>query len=107
MIDNSKAYIICSAIYINDGKEYVHQPKNIKTGYVITGRRHCNCYMTYSILVGKSVKSLKLVNRAVEGFLTSDNLFLDRKEALAFGLNIGQVDPEKRISTTFTSEELY
>lgn len=35
-------YILCAAIWYDDGKEYPHQPVNIKEGYVWCGRRHHN-----------------------------------------------------------------
>jgi hypothetical protein len=39
MIDITKEYIICSAIWFRDGKKYEMQPKNIESGFVISGRR--------------------------------------------------------------------
>jgi len=33
-------YIICAAIWFNDGKTYQHQPKNITEGIIVCGRRH-------------------------------------------------------------------
>lgn len=56
--NNSSEYIICSAIHFDDGKEYVHQPKNIKSGFVVTGRRHHNCYNVLSSL-GKALQFIK------------------------------------------------
>jgi hypothetical protein len=39
-----KEWILCAAILVEDGEEHLHQPRNIKTGFVICGRRHHNCY---------------------------------------------------------------
>jgi hypothetical protein len=45
-------FIICSALYYNDGASHLHQPKNIDTGFVICGRRHHNCYGTLAAIIG-------------------------------------------------------
>jgi len=41
-------YVICAANHFNDGKQYEHQPKNIKQGFIVTGRRHHNCFFIAS-----------------------------------------------------------
>jgi len=41
-----KEYILCAAIWCNDGKKHVHQPRNVPKGFVIGGRRHHNCFIT-------------------------------------------------------------
>lgn len=50
----NKEFILCAAIYINDGKKHSQQPVNIKTGYVICGRRHNNCYQTIKSITGRT-----------------------------------------------------
>jgi hypothetical protein len=48
---HSTPYIICAAIWYDDKiTTHRHQPKNIKSGYVVTGRRHHNCIAIHSIL---------------------------------------------------------
>ena len=94
-------YIICSAIWFDDGKEYPHQPKNITTGYVVTGRRHHNCFMTHTILKGeKSEKGIE----PIQGFISSNDLFLDRKQASEFAFNACQIDSD---DGKLFSEDLY
>ena len=52
-VGRSAEYILCSAIWIDDGvTTYVHQPKNIKQGFVVAGRRHHNCITTLAMLQG-------------------------------------------------------
>ena len=75
-----KEYILCSAIHYNDGKEHVHQPKNITSGIVIAGRRHHNCITTLSALVGDEYDK-KLAGRDAQGFITNTDRFVTRKEA--------------------------
>lgn len=44
-------YIICSAIHFDDSKEHVHQPVNIKSGYVVCGRRHHSILHFHELLL--------------------------------------------------------
>lgn len=94
-------YIICAAIWFDDGKEYVHQPKNITSGYVVAGRRPHNCYMTHTILNGETAE--KGVKKT-QGFITSNDLFLNRKEAAEQAFKAGQV---KSNDGCLMSEDLY
>lgn len=53
----------------------------IKHGEVIiSGHRHGNCYSVFSKLTG-SYDSADMPGREDQGFLTSKNRFVDRKEA--------------------------
>ena len=99
MTEQAEEYIICSAIHFDDGKEHVHQPKNITKGFVVSGRRHHNCYTTLQS-IGKSLgyeeekvvrKVLTLVNREVQGFITNTDRFVDRKEGWEIALKARQV----------------
>lgn len=91
--------LLCAAIHVDDSVKHLHQPKNIVTGYVICGRRHHNCIQT-SVILGKSpVKS-----NTVQGFITSDDLFLNRTEAAIFAYTHGQI--KEPIKTLF-SEDLW
>lgn len=92
-------YVICAAIWFNDGKEYVHQPKNIKEGFVICGRRHHNCFMAKTLSEFSEVKG-----NAIQGFLTSKDIFLNREEAGKLAFETGQI-PE--ITDCLFSEDLY
>lgn len=113
-IDGVKAstYIICSAIWFNDSKEHIHQPKNIKSGFVISGRRHHNCYASFQS-IGKSLgydktlivkKGVSLEERETQGFLTNTNLFVDRKEGGEIAYKAGQT---QILLTRLFSEDLY
>jgi len=119
-----KETVICSAIWFNDGREHPHQPKNITSGFVVCGRRHHNCYSTlHSVLsfikfghFGENDPDKKeilkwfnyLEERDVQGFLTSQNRFLNRKEAYDLVVETGQCEKEKIIcKNKLTSEDLY
>ncbi len=74
--------IVCSAIWFDNDLIYVHQPFNIKTGFVTCGLRHHNCIKIFSMIIGDSHKKrIKFLNRSVQGFLTNKNNFVDRKQA--------------------------
>jgi hypothetical protein len=105
-------YIICSAIWFNDGKKHNHQPKNIKSGFVIAGRRHHNCYSSFQS-IGKSLgydktlivkKGVTLEERETQGFLTNTDLFVDRNRAGKIAFLANQT---KELKTRLFSEDLY
>lgn len=88
--DLRKEFIVCAAIWINDGKKYNHQPVNIETGFVVCGRRHHNCYQTINCISDLTVNTAlkKVINkmsledhRKHQGFITSLDRYVDRKEA--------------------------
>ena len=84
-----KERILCAAIWFDDGKEYDHQPINIKTGYVICGHRHHNCFMTAGILDPGISNYQK--HEKEQGFVTNTNRFVSREEASEIALKSGQV----------------
>ena len=92
--------IICSAIYYRDGIVREHQPENIKTGLVICGRRHCNCFTILQMLYPNG----DYKNNCVQGFLTDDDKFYDREVSANIAFKVGQLTMYKRI---LTSEDLY
>ena len=127
MIDITKEYIICSAIWFRDGKKYEMQPKNIESGFVISGRRHHNCYATLQSVFrfvkhgyfGEESPEKKeifkwfeyLEEREVQGFLTSEDRFVTRQEAYIIASEIGQCEKEECHSFKnipyLTSEDIY
>jgi hypothetical protein len=90
-------YILSAAIYFNDGKEYPGQPNNIKTGFVVTGRRHHNCYATLAA-VGKALDleeralvSFERIDRDIQGFVTNIDRFVDRRQGWLIAIKANQV----------------
>lgn len=103
LANNDKAeYVICAAIWFCDGKEHVHQPKNIKSGFVVTGRMHHNCFYIASICIGEGYSETK--GTCVQGFLTSKDMFLDRKESAELAFKMKQI---KEPTDCLFSEDLY
>lgn len=84
--------ILCAAIYYDDGKDYTHMPRNTKTGITVCGRRHHNCYT----ILDKIFPGHEYLTGDVQGFLTSEDRFVDREEAFLIADAAGQIIPEER-----------
>lgn len=100
-ISGGAPYIICAAVWFLDGVKYEHQPRNVELGLVVTGRRHHNCYLTRC--PDGNFEQLKGIEN-VQGFLTSDDRFLDRKESGELAFHVGQIE---KITECLFSEDLY
>ena len=100
-IIKSKEYILCAAIHHIEGKLQENQPKNIDKGFVICGRRHHNCFAILCLAVEE--RNIKSEN-SIQGFLTSQDRFVDRTVAMHIALRAGQIKKKQRI---LISEDLY
>lgn len=120
---NNKEFILCAAVWYNDGQKHDHQPKNIEVGFVVTGRRHSNCYATVKAIAGmdEAIK-LKVMNvearmspedfKNSQGFITSLDRYVNRKEAWKIAKEMGQIQfgleaYENREDSILYSENLY
>jgi hypothetical protein len=103
-------FIICAAIHYDDGIEYPHQANNIQTGLVICGRRHHNCITNSSIMLGDRYNK-NLANRAAQGFMTSMDRYVNRKEAFKIALAQKQIIhkfyDDNNSDQILVSEDLY
>lgn len=99
-------YIACSAIYYPNGKKYRLQPMNIDSGFVAFGHRHAHCRITLiemfypnweneKDLPYEEQPRLHVLNNEIQGFLTSKNRFVDRKEGMEIALAADQILPER------------
>ena len=100
-INNKKEYIICSAIKRIEPRESQGNHLPYHTGYndimdVELGYRHHDIYLRY----GKEL----LKQRDAQGFFTSNNRFVDRKEAAKIAFECGQINKEVEV---LFSENLY
>ena len=112
MIDNTREYIACAAIWYNDGTTVrPHNPPNIKTGIVVCGLRHCNCFTILFALYPKrdymqtQVSDDAMERATTQGFLSSTGEFKTRAEAYAIAINNGQCEPCK--TEILMSEDIY
>jgi hypothetical protein len=102
MLAEVPEYLLCSAIWFDDGIDtYVHQPRNVKTGFVVCGRRHHNCFTIKAMLQGAGRKDYK---DEVQGFLTNKDRFVDRYEAAKIAFVSGQI---KEATERLYSEDVW
>lgn len=106
--------IVCSAIWYIElpltlTNEYIKikpliLPKNIDRGIVFCGLRHTNCMYTMIATTGR--RSVEIdCGKYVQGFLTSDNKFVNREQAaIIFVANGGKLNYS---SKELFSEDLY
>lgn len=87
-------YILCSAIWYKDLPTMNHLPFNCDRGIVLCGWRHGNIIAQIKALAG--LRSVRLGANSVgeyeQGFLTSDNRFVDRVEAGKIAFKSRQTD---------------
>lgn len=101
-----KEYILCAAIWWNDGKNWPNQPCNINEGFVTCAKRHYGCIATI-VVMGKRAADFVDDNgkrRYVHGFLTNKNRFVDRKEGGDIAFRANQINKE---TDCLFSEDLY
>jgi hypothetical protein len=105
----SDEYIICSAIYFNDGKKHGNQPKNIDIGFVICGRRHPDCYGVLEVFMSLDEFFSQNKIEEIQGFLTSENKFLNRQDAYVVAKKCGQIigSEDDKHTSCLISEDLY
>lgn len=126
MIDNSKEYIICAAIWYKDRTEAPRGmiAQNIDTGVVIGQWRHGNCINVRATNPIWNKKTLKeRVDREsqdvpmmvsnekpdieydyVDGFITSKGRFVDRWQAAKIALDCGQLPEDVAVRNYDRSE---
>jgi len=90
------------------------QPNGISVGFIITGRRHSDCYQViHSLLNGHKLKEeveqvQKLARNENQGFITSHNRYVDRSEAYNIAVANNQcwhtINSDSKI---LASEDLY
>lgn len=113
-----REFILCAAIWINDGVLHKQQPINIDIGFVICGRRHSNCYQTITDLKGDQKTYFKELNisdediRKYQGFMTSLDRFVSRKEGYIIAKDNNQIvygltASENEEDSILISENLY
>jgi hypothetical protein len=100
-------YILCAAIwYKNIPLVKVFDnvlPVNCDRGIVFCGHRHPHCMYSMVSITGKRSTTPE-VGEYVQGFLTSDNRFVDRQEAATIAWDANQIDSPR---TVLYSEDIY
>ena len=97
-----KEYILCAAIWYKDFPLANYQPKNVDRGVVLCGHRHAGIIAQHVTLMGKRAAEM---GEYEQGFITSENRFIDRKEGMKIASDGGQVLSYN--SGQLYSEDLY
>ena len=124
MIDTSKEWVICAAIWYNDGTEAPRGliAQNIDSGVVIGQWRHGNCINVRATNPLWNKKKLEerydrengnvpmtdekpdMHFDYTDGFLTSNGRFVDRWQGMQLAYLAGQVDYERARNPRYTGE---
>jgi hypothetical protein len=92
--------IRCAAIWYDDGIERPHQPFNISSGIVVCGHRHHNIF----VILAELFPDLDYKRKHVQGFITRENRFVNRKLGGRVAFAAGQT---KELKGELCSEDLY
>lgn len=67
------------ALWIDDGKTHVHQPKGVERGMIINGISHTHCLITLSRLVSDEfMNELRMVDgKMIFGHVNEKNQFIE------------------------------
>lgn len=90
--------ILCAAVWFDTWRKPHHQPINISSWYVACGFRHCS-----AICQGKNNPS----DEKEQGFLTSKNRFVDRREGFDIAEKAKQLNDNPKHWRVLYSENLY
>lgn len=102
-LNNGKTeYVMCAANWIDDGIDYTFKPYNIDKGRCYSGHRHPQIFELTKDIYPYS----EWGKFTVQGFLTTKNRFLTRKEALTLVQENGQLT-RSIIGGELTSEDLW
>lgn len=103
--------IISAAIWYKDLPTQIFLPKNVTSGIVISGYRHAHCIETMKVLAGLRTTQYgpDSVGNTEQGFITSQNRFVNRIEAMQIALDANQVKEENLNNPIIGlfSEDLY
>jgi hypothetical protein len=95
--------IICAAIWYKNLKDAIHRPVNLESGVCVSGLNHAQCiHITNSLLGTKLFEQ----GEHIQGFLTSLNRFVDRKEGLKIAIEQNQIIFKHGSENILFSEDL-
>lgn len=131
-MEKQKEYILCAAIHYDNGLTYkFHHNYGVETGFVLCGYRHPHIisvlptnpywlqrkfeegdeeviqkYEELKCKYGWQEDSLTRCN-TIQGFITNEGRFVNRKEAFRIALAAGQIDESAGSNGELFSEDLY
>lgn len=100
--------IYCAAIWYKDLPTAKYLPNNIEKGLVVEGHRHGDIIRTVVNLLGKRTveKGENSVGETVQGFVTNENRFVDRSEAMKIARSANQIISDTNFPELY-SEDIY
>lgn len=126
MIDNSREYVLCAAIWYKDGTEAPRGmiAQNISSGVVIGQWRHGNCitvratnplWNARKLAESRGEDSGNILTfedtkkhfDEVDGFITSEGRFVDRWQAAELAILSGQISEERGLNADWIGDEEY
>lgn len=103
--------VLCAAIHYKNFKSPIHTCRNIKQGIVLCGHRHAHIIGQMFELTGKRTitNGEHATGEFIQGFLTSENRFVNRKEALQIAKANNQIIHSIPLDEGIglTSEDIY
>ncbi len=112
MSDKIKEYILCAAIWYKELDQLspkwdtLLRPTNTDKGIVLCGFRHPHCMYQMIAITGKRSVEVEC-GEYTQGFLTSLNRFVNRKEAWIIAEKANQIKQQSGGHGTLYSEDLY
>lgn len=103
---HSNEYILCAAIWYKEQPTAKHNVNNITQGLVLCGHRHPHIISAFVALTGKRSVTPEC-GEYEQGFITSQNRFVNRKEAFEIACNNHQLGKTYANQTELYSEDLY
>ena len=99
----NKDYIVCSAIWLRSVESFSSTIGSVPNGIVFPGLKHRDCMSLIDSLIPKE---LLPEFEFVEGFLTSENKFVNRVGARFIAKRSGQITQEQYNETTELNSDL-
>ena len=99
--------IVCAAIWYKDivpkSFDGTPIPSIVENGVVVSGMRHGDCIYTLIALTGMA-STRPSIGSYVQGFITTNNRFVDRVEAASIAFDAKQIQSP---TSVLFSEDLY
>lgn len=100
---NKPEFIVCSAVWYQDGEKRVHSPRNVESGLVVYGVGHHHCFA----LLGEMFPDRRYLAHTEDGFMTSHLRFVDRIEGKEIAKREGQMNCELERTELFSENIFY
>ena len=94
-------FIVCAAIWVNDGQKHSGQFDSLESGYLLCGVGHADC-VSISALLNPHHSARDMRN---SGFVTNHRRFVGREEAAQIAYDAGQI--KEKVETLYSEDLVY